>query len=265
MSLSQSTAPNLQRSSSDLVLLTTELLETILRNLGLKDITRVQRVSQKWQEVIQGSIHLRDGEFGCPVEPTEFLTWIYEDFTASKIPNAPLVPRARIVANSIKATKASKESKVICQLHPRLSELRSMHSFAPGLTFDVDWLEMASWQVGPWMDQLVTQPPRFELVNMLDLFASTPLRAKDRRFNSLGPLTLGDLRDLLVQVFRNEAGDHDSGVYGVNDLTVRLCVAGYAGSDDECVISARQYQAYEQRMLRNLAKLGKTPKAAPVA
>ncbi|KAK1059774.1 hypothetical protein LTR12_000910 [Friedmanniomyces endolithicus] len=48
-----------QASASNAVLLTTELLENILRSLPAKDLLLAQRVSLKWRDVIAGSRQLQ--------------------------------------------------------------------------------------------------------------------------------------------------------------------------------------------------------------
>ncbi|KAK4898221.1 hypothetical protein LTR27_004228 [Elasticomyces elasticus] len=86
-----------QSPASDQVFGTTELLEHILIRMPARDVLLSQRVSQQWQAVIKGSLHLQrallfTGEAADPVH------WIEEHLEASD-PTKPWFWDGRVVRN----------------------------------------------------------------------------------------------------------------------------------------------------------------------
>ncbi|KAK4947097.1 hypothetical protein LTR10_013868 [Elasticomyces elasticus] len=86
-----------QFPASDQVFGTTELLEHILIRMPARDVLLSQRVSQQWQAVIKGSLHLQRALLftGEAADPTE---WIEEQLEASD-PTKPWFWDGRVVRN----------------------------------------------------------------------------------------------------------------------------------------------------------------------
>ncbi|KAK5692179.1 hypothetical protein LTR17_025501 [Elasticomyces elasticus] len=86
-----------QSPASDQVFGTTELLEHILIHMPARDVLLSQRVSQQWQAVIKGSLHLQRALLftGEAADPTE---WIEEHLKASD-PTKPWFWDGRVVQN----------------------------------------------------------------------------------------------------------------------------------------------------------------------
>jgi hypothetical protein len=81
-------------SSCDDVLQLTELLETILLNLSLKEIARAKRVSRKWRNVIDHSIRLQRKMFFQPEQRQYRLQYDWNDEldTCCFVKGHPFVP-----------------------------------------------------------------------------------------------------------------------------------------------------------------------------
>lgn len=172
---------------------TIELLEHILLNLTLTETTRLQRVAREWQATVQGSIHLRDGDFGQAAKSEEFLVGELLPpngglgyHTRFKISSDPLASENMSMGSDWEKPRA------VCQLHPRL-RLFGVFAF-PATTifhFDVRVNEILNWPARElWENQLITQPPCTKVMS-----GKGYLHAARRDF---GHLTLGDLHDFVA-------------------------------------------------------------------
>lgn len=229
-------------SSCKRVLGTTELLEHILRHLELEDFTRSKRVAQKWKAVIKGSIYLRNGDFGLPRRPSEFLTWVEVWDKEKRHPKrSTSLYQPRIVNNDTTLLGPKNTPQIVSQLHPRLRLSESAREANFGCYFELDWEKMISWPAGSWERQLITQPPCFELAfhDGLRMQAASSDPSKPH-----GHLTLGNLRDLLVDLC---TGNSSRDIYGrlTAGRKVQIHLPGHVERCNYWVGAARQYEKQE--------------------
>ena len=148
---------------TDRVLRVNELLEKVLSHLDAPDLARLQRVDQRWREVITGSAYppLRQALWLSPIDTHSLLIW--DKPCSGKHEQW----QPNISHDLSKVDQAS----VVSELHPIFIDEEGPR-YVDSRTFffwnknhknreDIfcDWEKIGKWAPGQWRDAFVTQPP----------------------------------------------------------------------------------------------------------
>lgn len=250
-----------------------ELLEKILSNLPLADLTRMERMNTVWREIIRTAPGLQEQRFLKATQATSWLIYVpgtvetdREDPQKTPLKESMDV-HPRLTDDPSKANRPRVFGHLfsaidICIVNPCILTLAhhipdcpyiTPGSGTPGLGCSIMdiWLtlrpqKMFDWSSGPWEEMYLTQPPcTFEEFD-IDIEGSG-MGFECTSMTNIGPITLGGLRDWMRTLINEE-------IKGYGDWAATLRVEGALLETDEVVQEAKKFQASRPKVADTLPR-----------
>lgn len=187
--------------STSKVFTVVEILENVLSNLDLVELTLVERVSSLWKTLIRNAPGLKEQRFLKAMPITSLLTLLAEPNVEKRFLKDKLFqPRLTYDQSALCGHAA-----VICSVHPCFaSHGRSNDDdYVPNCILITIEDSMTAWRrSAPWEDMYLTQPPCKK--TDVDIFLDSKYAIKDRNKSSSETrddlATLGWIRDLMAKM-----------------------------------------------------------------